>query len=245
MTAVESTTAAGPVPPSLPTAPSEAGRWYWPIRAASWPWRKAWLRVEVENSRNVPDHGGVLLAANHLSFLDGPLLMYALGRRVSFLGKAEYLYSWPSNWLFPAAGMIAVDRSGRGVRRSLDLAAATLAGGDVVGIFPEGTRSRDGLLHRGHTGVARLALASGAPIVPVGIIGSGHAMPPGARMPSFGGRVRIRFGSPIDLGPWVSAEHSRATYREITDSVMGAIADLSGQPRSPETTPTEVSELAG
>lgn len=221
------------------------GRWYWTIRAASSPWRNAWLQVDLENPGNVPDHGGVILAANHLSFLDGPLLMYALDRQVSFLGKAEYLYSWPSSWLFPAAGMIPVDRCGRGVRRSLDMAETTLARGDIVGIFPEGTRSRDGRLNRGHTGVARLAVTSGAPIVPVGIVGSGDAMPPGARMPRFGARIELRFGSPVDLGPWAGRAPSRAVYREITEAVMAAIGELSGQAPSGSDTATPEPALAG
>lgn len=205
------------------------GRWYWATRAASLPLRKFWLDIRLEDEANVPRRGGVILAANHLSFLDSLLLMYSLPRRVSFLGKAEYLAAWPTRKLFPAAGMIPVDRSGRGVVKSLAWASKRLELGEIVGIFPEGTRSRDGLLHRGHTGVAHLALRTGAPIVPVGIAGSAAAQPPGARFPVRGASVRLRFGSPVDLGGWVGRGASSVVKREITDEVMAAIGALSGQ----------------
>jgi 1-acyl-sn-glycerol-3-phosphate acyltransferase len=216
----------------------DIGRWYRATRLASYPLRRLWLDIRLEDEANVPGTGGVVLAANHLSFLDSVLLMYSLPRQVSFLGKAEYLAAWPSRKLFPAAGMIPVDRSGRGVVQSLAWASNRLRTGGVVGIFPEGTRSRDGLLHEGHPGVAHLALRTGAPIVPVGIIGSDVAQPPGARVPARGATVRLRFGSPIDLGRWVDQPPNGATRREITAEVMDAIAALSGQThaRDAETT---------
>ena len=205
------------------------GRWYGSTRRVSWPLRRLWLDIRLEDEANVPDEGGVVLAANHLSFLDSVLLMYSLPRRVSFLGKAEYLSAWPTRKLFPAAGMIPVDRSGRGVARSLDEASRRLGEGQVVGIFPEGTRSRDGRLHRGHPGVAHLALKAGAPIVPVGIIGSGDAQPPGARLPSYRAPITLRFGAPIGLGEWAGQRRTGQLKREITDTVMREIAALSGQ----------------
>lgn len=205
------------------------GRWYGSTRRISWPLRRLWLDIRLEDEANVPDDGGVVLAANHLSFLDSVLLMYSLPRRVSFLGKAEYLSAWPTRKLFPAAGMIPVDRSGRGVARSLDEAGRRLRNGEAVGIFPEGTRSRDGLLHRGHPGVAHLALKSGAPIVPVGIIGSDEAQPPGARVPRYGAEITIRFGAPIGLGEYRGQRATGQVKREITDQVMVEIAHLSGQ----------------
>lgn len=210
----------------------DIGRWYRATRIASSPLRRLWLDIRLEDEANVPGTGGVVLAANHLSFLDSVLLMYSLPRQVSFLGKAEYLARWPSRKLFPAAGMIPVDRSGRGVVQSLDWAANRLRSGGVVGIFPEGTRSRDGLLHEGHAGVAHLALRTGAPIVPVGIIGSDVAQPPGARVPVRGTTVRLRFGSPIDLGRWAGRPPTGTTRREITAEVMDAIGALSGQARA-------------
>ncbi len=203
------------------------GRWYGSTRRISWPLRRLWLDIQLEDAANVPSDGGVVLAANHASFLDSVLLMYSLPRRVSFLGKAEYLSAWPTRKLFPAAGMIPVDRSGRGVSRSLDEAGRRLRSGEVVGIFPEGTRSRDGRLHRGHTGVAHLALRSQAPIVPVGIVGSDEAQPPGARFPRYRSRVSLRFGSPVDLGRWAGQHPGGHVKREITDAVMRRIAQLS------------------
>lgn len=205
------------------------GRWYGSTRRVSWPLRRLWLDIRLEDEANVPDEGGVVLAANHLSFLDSVLLMYSLPRRVSFLGKAEYLSAWPTRKLFPAAGMIPVDRSGRGVARSLEEAGRRLRGGEAVGIFPEGTRSLDGLLHRGHPGVAHLALKAAAPIVPVGIVGSDLAQPPGARLPSYGAQITLRFGAPIGLGEWVGRRPTGQVKREITDVVMREIAALSGQ----------------
>ena len=205
------------------------GRWYGSTRRVSWPLRRLWLNIRLEDEANVPDEGGVVLAANHLSFLDSVLLMYSLPRRVSFLGKAEYLTTWPTRKLFPAAGMIPVDRSGRGVARSLEEANRRLCDGEVVGIFPEGTRSRDGLLHRGHPGVAHLALKAGAPIVPVGIIGSDLAQPPGARVPSCRAPITLRFGAPIGLGEWAGRRATGQVKREITDTVMREIAALTGQ----------------
>ncbi len=205
------------------------GRHYWAARRAAWPLRRLWLDTNIENIENVPSEGGVILAANHLSFLDSLLLMHSVPRQASFLGKAEYLDDRVTRMLFPAAGMIPVDRTGRGVGRSLGQAACKLDAGEIVGIFPEGTRSRDGLLHRGHAGVAHLALKTGAPIVPVGIIGTDAAQAPGDRMPSRGAKVTLRFGSPIDRGRWAGRRPTSSVKREIADLVMREIGALSGQ----------------
>lgn len=208
-----------------PPSTEAIGRWYWTTRRVSWPFRRFWLDVEIDGADNVPPSGPVVLAANHLSFLDSLLLMYSLPRPVFFLGKAEYLSGRVTRRLFPAAGMIPVDRTGRGLARSLDQAAQRLAGGDIIGIFPEGTRSRDGLLHRGHPGVAHLALRAGAPVVPVGIVGTDLAQPPGTRLPRRGSRIRLRFGAPIGPGPYGGSRQKQ----RLTDDVMRSIAALSGQ----------------
>lgn len=210
--------------------PELVGKWYGRTRLATWPLRRLWLDIDVEGMANVPETGPAILAANHLSFLDSMLLMYETPRRVTFLGKAEYLDSRWTRRLFPAAGMIPVDRSGRGIAQSLRQALGRLADGEVVGIFPEGTRSRNGLLHRGHPGVAHLALRSGAPILPVGIIGTDRVQPPGQRLPRRSAPVTVKFGAPVDLGAWHRAKPVGATKREITAEVMHAIAALSGQP---------------
>ena len=211
------------------------GRWYWSVRNLCWPLRNIWLKVELEHAANVPATGPVILAPNHRSFLDSVLLMHTLPREVTFLGKAEYLDHWATRTLFPAAGMIPVDRSGKQITRSLGEAVRRLQEGHAVGLFPEGTRSRDGRLHRGHTGVAHLALRTGAPIVPVGIIGSEAAQPVGSRLPRPGVTVTLRFGSPIDLGRWADRGTGRDVKREITDEVMEAIAALSGQTMAGDT----------
>lgn len=206
------------------------GHRYWSVRRATAPLHRGWLDVTREGLENVPDHGGVIFAANHLSFIDSVLLMYSCRRQVTFLGKAEYLTMPATRRLFPAAGMIPVDRSGRGVGKSLGLAIDRLRAGEIVGIFPEGTRSRDGLLHEGHVGVAHLALKSGAPIVPIGILGTDVAMPPDSILPRRS-PITMRFGPPIDLGRWTGERPTGAVKRAITDEVMDAIAALSGQQR--------------
>ncbi|MEQ8843021.1 MAG: lysophospholipid acyltransferase family protein [Acidimicrobiales bacterium] len=206
------------------------GRRYWSVRRATAPLHRGWLNVDRQGLANVPTHGGVIFAANHLSFIDSVLLMYSCRRQVTFLGKAEYLTMPATRRLFPAAGMIPVDRSGKSVGRSLGLAIDRLKAGEIVGIFPEGTRSRDGLLHEGHVGVAHLALKSGAPIVPVGIIGSDAAMPADSLLPRRS-PITVRFGAPIDLGRWTGCRPTGAVKREITDEVMDTIAVLTGQPR--------------
>ena len=215
------------------------GRHYWTTRRMSLPWRRLWLRVALEGAEAVPASGPVILAPNHLSFLDSMVLMYELPRQVTFLGKAEYLSHPVTRRLFPAAGMIPVDRSGRGVAASLRAAAKRLEAGGIVGVFPEGTRSRDGLLHDGHLGVAHLALHTGAPIVPVGIIGTDQVQPPARRLPRLRGDVRVRFGAPIDLGRWAGRGRSAGVKREITDELMDAIAALSGQARVGHVAPVE------
>lgn len=205
------------------------GSHYWAVRRATAPIRRIWLDTTLVDSVNVPDHGPVILAANHLSFIDSPLLMFGLRRQVSMLGKAEYLHGRSTRWLFPAAGMIPVDRSGKGLIASLRCAEERLDRGEMIGLFPEGTRSRSGELGPGRTGVALLALRTGAPIIPVGIIGSDRVQPPDARIPQVRGKVELRFGSPIDLGPWAGQRPCAAVRNEITTQVMASIAALSGQ----------------
>ncbi len=205
------------------------GRHYWAVRRATWAVRHLWLDTQLVDAANVPDDGPVILAANHLSFIDSPLLMFGLDRQVSMLGKAEYLQGRATGWLFPAAGMIPVDRSGKGLVESLRCAERRLENGEIVGIFPEGTRSQTGELFRGRSGVAHLALRTGAPIVPVGIVGSAQVQAPDSKLPSFRGRIELRFGSPIDIGPWIDRPTNAETKAAITEQVMASIAALSGQ----------------
>ncbi len=229
--------------PTHQDAFARVGTHYWATRRATWPIRRGWLDVDMVDVGNVPTEGPVILAANHLSFIDSPLLMFGLRRQVSMLGKAEYLSGRATRWLFPAAGMIPVDRSGKGLVESLRVAEGRLADGEIVGLFPEGTRSRGGELRRGRPGVAHLALRTGAPIVPVGIIGTDTIQPPDARLPRFRGRAELKFGSPIDLGPWVGAAPTSQVKAEITATVMESIAALSGQTYRDEFAP--ISSLVG
>lgn len=218
-----------PASPAPSIDPRRIGRWSTAVRRLSWPLRRLWLDIEVDGAGNVPADGPVILAANHLSFIDSPVLMFETPRTASILGKAEYLDSAVTGALFPAAGMIPVDRSGRGVAWSMRIACDRLRAGEAVAIFPEGTRARDSLLHRGHPGVAHLMLRTGSPVVPVGIIGTDAVQPPGARIPRRA-PITLRFGAPLDPGRWHGRRPTASTRREITDEVMAAIGALTGQP---------------
>ncbi len=219
----------------LSAAVDAAGRYAWAGRAGTWPLRRGWLNVTHEGRENVPTDGGVLLAANHLAFIDSLLVMYALPRPVSFLGKSEYLQHPIARRVFPATGMLPLDRSGRLARITLDRAATLLEDGGVVGVHPEGTRSRDGLLGSGHRGIAQLALRTGVPVVPVGLIGTGDAQPVGQLVPRFRADITIKFGAPIGLGRWSGARRSAQSRRELTEEIMASIAALTGQARRDET----------
>jgi 1-acyl-sn-glycerol-3-phosphate acyltransferase len=213
------------------------------------PFRFLW-RVTTEGLDHVPATGGAIIAPNHISVLDSFFVPLVLPRRITYVGKAEYLDDWKTRWLFPAMGMIPIDRSGGdSSRRALDAAAGVLEAGELFGIYPEGTRARDGVLHKGHTGMARLALRTGAPIVPVGIVGTDAVQPPDARFPHPFRRVHLRFGRPVRVERYRGRADDRLVLRQITDEVMYEIAALSGQeyvdtyatkparPTAPETTP--------
>ena len=199
---------------------------------------RAYLRLEVEGAEHVPATGPVIIASNHLSFLDSMVIPLAAGRKVGFLGKAEYVTGtgvsgWLRRlWFGEFGGMIPVDRSdARAAARSLELAQEHLAGGGAFGIYPEGTRSRDGRLHKGRTGVGRLAIASGAPVVPCALIGTDKSQPVDARgiRPH---RVTVRFAPPVDVAALEQRHVKGALLRAVTDEVMDAIAQRSPQQRS-------------
>jgi 1-acyl-sn-glycerol-3-phosphate acyltransferase len=193
------------------------------------PFRFLW-NVTTEGLEHVPSTGGAIIAPNHISVLDSFFVPLSLDRRMTYVGKAEYLDDWKTKYLFPAIGMIPIDRAGGDASaRALDAAADVLDAGELFGIYPEGTRARDGLLHKGHTGVARLALRTGSPIVPVGIIGSDIVQPPDAKTPKPFRRVHIRFGRPIAVDKYCDRAADRMVLRQITDEVMYEIRNLSGQ----------------
>lgn len=180
--------------------------------------------IRVEGAGNLPP-GPVILAPNHRSFMDSLFLALAVDRPVTFVAKAEYFDNRRIAWMFRSTGQIPLRRgSPSGARQALQAAGAVLSSGGTVGIYPEGTRSRDGLLHKGRLGPARLAVASGVPIVPVGLIGTDQVQSPQQRLPRVGKRIVVRFGPPR----WSKPSTGRA-LRELTDQVMADIAGLCGQ----------------
>jgi 1-acyl-sn-glycerol-3-phosphate acyltransferase len=184
-------------------------------------------RVRVEGGERLPRRGPAILAANHVSFFDSVVLIMTVRRTLSFVGKIEYLDSWTTRRLLPAMGMIPVDRSdGRRAIAALKIAAGVLRAGGMFAIYPEGTRSPDGALQAGHTGVAYLSMSTGVPIVPAGIVGTNRIQPPGTRVPRPFRPVTVRFGRPID--PTIFAGSRRQRRRLITDEVMASIRSLSG-----------------
>jgi 1-acyl-sn-glycerol-3-phosphate acyltransferase len=201
------------------------------------PLARAVWRPDVRGLEHVPATGGVLLASNHLSFADSVVIPVVVPRKVVFLAKSDYftgtgLRGALSRAWFEGLGMLPVDRDdSRAALASLDVALGVLGHGEAFGIYPEGTRSRDGRLHRGRTGVAHLALTAGVPIVPVGLRGTEKLQPVGARVPRLA-RVSVCFGPPIQVtGRFEGVAPGRAR-RELTDEVMDAIAALSGQEQS-------------
>ena len=191
--------------------------------------RRMW-KMTVTGLENVPAEGPALIAPNHLSFLDSVFTMALMPRRTLAVGKAEYMDSWKTRHFFPATGMIPLDRSGGDASKvALDAAAMSLERGDLFLIYPEGTRTRDGYLHKGKTGVARLALRTGAPIIPVGLVGTDRIQPPDRTLPKLGERCEIHIGKPIDVRRYRSRIDDRLLLRQITDEVMFEIGELSGQ----------------
>lgn len=191
--------------------------------------RRCW-RIHLEGFDRLPATGPAILCPNHISFLDSAFLMLAVPRRISFVGKAEYMDSWKTRRLFPALGMIPIDRSGGDKSSSaLGAAEAVLRRGELFGIYPEGTRSRDGYLYKGHTGAARLALTVGCPIFPVGIVGTDAIQPPDAKMPKLFKACTIRLGQPIEVARYASGADERLVLRQLIDEVMFEIRELTGQ----------------
>lgn len=203
---------------------------YWVLKIILTPVLRLLFRVRIEGREHLPAHGPVIVAANHLSFLDSIFIPLVVRRRVTFVAKAEYFDSWKTKWFFQAVGQIPIRREGGSAsERALASALDVLRGGGIFGIYPEGTRSRDGKLHKGHTGVARLALRSGAPIVPVGHVGTREIQPPDRTLPRFFQPITVRFGRPLDFARFAGQEGDRLVLRQITDEVMFEIRELSEQ----------------
>jgi 1-acyl-sn-glycerol-3-phosphate acyltransferase len=204
---------------------------YWVLKVLLSPFFYVVWRIKVEGREHVPATGPVILAPNHVTFLDSMFLPLVMRRRVTFVAKAEYFDTWKTAWFFRSCGQIPMRREGGSAsERALAAARDVLEAGKVLGIYPEGTRSPDGRLYRGHTGVARLALASGVPIVPVGLVGTSDVQPPGSNRPRPFKRVTVRFGVPLDLSRFEGeAAGDPLTLRAATDELMFEIRNLSGQ----------------
>ena len=186
--------------------------------------------IERVGYEHLPGEGPAILCPNHVSFLDSAFLMLTLPRNISFVGKAEYLDSWKTKYLFPAMGMIPIDRSGGSKSQAaLDTAEQVLRRGELFGIFPEGTRSRDGYLYRGRTGAARLAIKLGCPIYPVGISGTDDIQPPDARFPKLRGTCRFEIGRAIRPERYAARGPMHTACRSMIDEGMFEIRDMTGQ----------------
>jgi 1-acyl-sn-glycerol-3-phosphate acyltransferase len=198
------------------------------------PFLKLVFRPHAEGAENVPAEGPAILASNHLSYADWLFMPLTLPRRVTFVAKAEYfstpgIKGWFQKKFFAGSGQVPIDRSGASAAEgALSAAKRILAQGELFGIYPEGTRSRDGRLYRGKTGVARLALESKVPVVPVAVLGTDVVAPPGKK---FGTVTRpvVRFGQPLDFSRYEGLENDRFILRSITDEIMYEIMRLSGQ----------------
>ena len=194
------------------------------------PWLRLMFRPKVTGLEHVPREGGAIIASNHVSFLDGLLLPLVVPhRRVMFLTKVKYIDKPFLRWFLAGAGVIPVATDDpRTVKDAITAAVQVVLSGRLIGIFPEGTRSPDGRLQRGKTGVARVALESGVPVIPAGIIGTDLAFPRGARLPR-PHSVRIAFGPPLQFAPSGDQVRGHVLTRTATDQVMTAIRALSGQ----------------
>jgi 1-acyl-sn-glycerol-3-phosphate acyltransferase len=208
------------------------------LRSVLRPVSRVAFRPDVHGADNVPRTGPVILAANHISFLDSFLIPLTAPRRVSFIAKQEYFEhggakQWVTRNFLTGIDAIPVARGGfRAAQDSLEVALKVLKDGNAFGIHPEGSRSRDGRLYRGRTGVAWLALASGAPVVPVALVGTDRIQPVGSRFPR-PGKVIVHFGEPMRFTAPADGRQGPAR-RRATDEIMAAIAALSGQEVAPE-----------
>ncbi|MFZ9674408.1 MAG: lysophospholipid acyltransferase family protein [Ilumatobacteraceae bacterium] len=191
--------------------------------------RRLW-NIEVRGLDRLPADGPAILCPNHISFLDSAFLMLVAPRNISFVGKAEYMDSWKTKFLFPMMGMIPIDRSGGDKSQgALDIARRVLDRGELFGIFPEGTRSRDGFLYKGRTGAARLATAVGCPIFPVGIVGTDEIQPPDARAPKLFKSCTITIGRAVRPERYASEGEPHRVWRSMIDEVMFEIREMTGQ----------------
>jgi 1-acyl-sn-glycerol-3-phosphate acyltransferase len=208
---------------------------YWFMKnLVAGPILKTVFRPWVTGLENIPKTGGVIIASNHLSFIDSVFLPLVLDRRIFFLAKSDYfkgrgLKGWATKTFMNGTGMLPIDRSGgKASEASLNTGLKVLHDGEVLGIYPEGTRSPDGKLYRGRTGVARMILEGNVPVVPVAMIDTEKVMPIGTKIPKVR-RIGIVIGKPLDFSRFAGLESDRFILRSITDEIMYELNRLSGQ----------------
>ncbi len=222
----------GPLKIDLPGAAVAALRLYgrvtYPIvRTAAEPMLRRMFQMHPEGLEHVPRTGAAIIAPNHLSFIDPLCIALTVPRRITFIGKAEYVDSWVTRWFMEMGGVIPVRREDSAkAQGSLDAGARVLEQGELLGIFPEGTRSPDGRLFKGKTGAARMALRVGCPLIPTGVVGTEKVLPKDAKVPTMT-RVDVRFGRPMFVPK--EATEDPHVLRTFTDDLMHEIAALSGQ----------------
>ncbi len=203
---------------------------YWALKRALGPVLRYFYRIRVEGLANVPALGPAILASNHVSFCDSIFLPLVLARRITFVAKAEYFDDPRTAWFFRAVGQIPISREGGSAsERALGAARQVLERGELFGIYPEGTRSPDGRLYKGHTGVARLALQTGAPVLAVAMIGTREVQQIGQAVPNLFRTVTVRISAPMDFARYARPTADPLVLRQITDEVMFELRALSGQ----------------
>ena len=207
------------------------------------------FRPHVEGLEHIPATGGAIFASNHLSVADELLLGTVVPRHLAFWAKSEYfkgtgLKGGFSKFVLTGLGAIPVERAGgRAALTAFDAAIPVLKAGDLVAVYPEGTRSPDGRLYRGRTGTVRLAIAAGVPIIPVGVTGTDKAQPIGTRIPRPGrAKITIKFGKPLDF---TGRPDDRTSLRAMTDEMMAEIQKLSGQEYVPRYAPKRADQATG
>ena len=198
------------------------------------PFLRLFFRPKVKGLQNIPAEGGAILASNHLSFSDSIFLPLVCKRRITFLAKSDYfngkgIKGFFTKLFFTSVGQVPVDRSGgKASEAALATALSILGEGKLLGIYPEGTRSPDGRLYRGKTGVARMALEADVPVIPVAMIDTEKIQPPGKRFPKIM-RVGINVGKPLDFSRYEGMENDRFVLRSMTDEIMYELMEESGQ----------------
>ncbi|HEU4360301.1 MAG TPA: lysophospholipid acyltransferase family protein [Mycobacterium sp.] len=209
--------------------------WYWLVKyVLLGPLLALIGRPKVEGLENLPGDGPAILASNHLAVMDSFYLPLVVPRRITFLAKSEYftgtgLKGWLTRWFYTAVGQVPIDRTDAdAAQAALGTAQRLLNDGKLLGLYPEGTRSPDGRLYKGKTGLARLALHTGVPVIPVVMVGTDVVNPPGSKMLRFG-RVTVRLGRPMDFSRFDGMAGSRFIERAVTDEVIYELMRMSGQ----------------